>query len=69
MARAGYLAGQIDFFNLIDAEQTLLRFAVAEVEARTQRELALAELSLVILGVPPTNAPILSQPSSKPEHH
>jgi outer membrane protein, heavy metal efflux system len=59
VARAGYVAGQIDFFNLIDAEQTLLRFAVAEVEARTQRELALAELSLVILSVPPTGAPIL----------
>jgi hypothetical protein len=31
------------------------------VEARTQRELALAELSLVIVGVPPANAPLLGQ--------
>ena len=47
VARSGYLAGQIDFFNLTDAEQTLLRFGLGEVEARTQRELALAELALI----------------------
>jgi outer membrane protein TolC len=63
VARSGYLAGQIDFFNLTDAEQTLLRFALAEVEARTQRELALAELSLVILGISPDGVPeVLSSP-------
>jgi hypothetical protein len=47
------LAGQIDFFNLTDAEQTLLRFALAEVDAREQRELALTDLSLLTLGVRP----------------
>jgi outer membrane protein TolC len=57
VARSGYVAGQIDFFNLTDAEQTLLRFSLAEVEAHEQRELALAELSLMILGVPPSGAP------------
>ena len=36
---------QNDFFNLTDAEQTLLRFGLGEVEARTQRELALAGAS------------------------
>ena len=56
VARSGYLAGQIDFFNLTDAEQTLLRFALAEVEARVQRELALAELSLIIAGMNPSGA-------------
>jgi cobalt-zinc-cadmium efflux system outer membrane protein len=56
VARSGYLAGQIDFFNLTDAEQSLLRFALAEVEARAQRELALAELSLIIEGMGPTGA-------------
>jgi outer membrane protein TolC len=50
VARTGYLAGQIDFFNLTDAEQTYLRFSLDEVEARTQRELALTELSLMIDG-------------------
>jgi outer membrane protein TolC len=59
VARAGYLAGRTDFFNLIDAWRTLLTFQVAEVEARTQRELALAELSLFILGSPPPDAPVL----------
>jgi outer membrane protein, heavy metal efflux system len=58
VARSGYLAGQIDFFNLTDAEQTLLRFALAEVDAGEQRELALAELSLLTLGVRPPNAPM-----------
>ena len=57
VARSGYLAGQIDFFNLTDAEQTLLRFGLAEAEARAQRELALAELSLLVAGVPPPGAP------------
>jgi cobalt-zinc-cadmium efflux system outer membrane protein len=61
VARSGYLAGQIDFFNLTDAEQTLLRFALAEVDAREQRELALTELSLLTLGVRPGNAPMGSR--------
>ena len=56
VARSGYLAGQIDFFNLTDAEQTLLRFGLDEVEARTQRELSLAELSLIVQGMPPGGA-------------
>ena len=61
VARAAYLSGRLDFLNLIDAEHTLLGFQLSEVEARTQRELALAELSLVIVGVPPANAPVLGQ--------
>ena len=56
VARSGYIAGQSDFFNLTDAEQTLLRFGLDEVEARTQRELALAELSLIVQGMPPSGA-------------
>jgi outer membrane protein TolC len=62
VARSGYLAGQIDFFNLTDAEQTLLRFALAEVDAREQRELALTELSLLTLGVRPSNSTMNSGP-------
>jgi outer membrane protein TolC len=54
VARSGYLAGQIDFFNLSDTEQTLLRFSLDEVEARTQRELSRAELSLIVQGMPPS---------------
>ena len=59
-ARSGYVAGQIDFFNLADVEQTLLRFGLDEVEARTQRELALAELSLIVQGMPPSGTETVS---------
>jgi outer membrane protein TolC len=68
VARSSYGSGKLDFINLLDAQRTLLDFRLAEVEARIQRELALAELSLVILGTPPTGAPILParQPATKP---
>ena len=56
LARSGYLGGQIDFLNLTDTEQALLRFGLDEVEARTQRELSLAELSLIVQGMPPSGA-------------
>lgn len=59
VARAAYVSGRLDFLNLIDAQRTLLGFQLSEVEARTQRELALAELSLLILGQPPSGAPVL----------
>jgi outer membrane protein TolC len=52
LARAGYLAGQLDFFNLIDTERTLLRFELDKVEVATQREIVLAELSLIVQGMP-----------------
>ena len=60
VARSGYVAGQIDFFNLADVEQTLLRFGLDEVEARSQRELALAELSLIVQGMPPSGTETVS---------
>jgi outer membrane protein, heavy metal efflux system len=59
LAVAGYLSGTIDFFNLINAQRTLLDFELADVEARTRREIILAELSLMIAGVPPEGAPVL----------
>ncbi len=61
LARAGYLAGSIDFFNLIDSERTLLGFRLEEVEARTRREIVLAEISLMILARRPESAPLLPQ--------
>jgi outer membrane protein TolC len=61
VARSGYLGGQIDFFNLTDAERTLLGFELDRVEASMEREIALAELSLMIVGMPPTD----SSPDSK----
>jgi outer membrane protein TolC len=66
VGRAAYLSGQIDFLSLISAQRTLLEFQLAEVEARTQRELALAEVSLLILGQPPASAPVLGSTSASP---
>lgn len=60
LARANYLSGTIDFFNLMDAQRTLLDFEMSEVEARTQREVILADLSLLIAGVPPVGSPLLT---------
>jgi len=60
IARAGYLSGTISFFNLIDAERTKLAFQLFEVEARTRREITLAELSLLITGIAPPSAPFLT---------
>jgi cobalt-zinc-cadmium efflux system outer membrane protein len=65
VARAGYLAGQIDFLSLIDAERTLLAFQLENVDAETRRELILTEISLLILGQMPAGAPVLdSVPAS-----
>lgn len=70
VARSGYLAGQVDFLTLTDAEQTLLRFDLDRVEAATQREITLAELSLMIVGMPPsetsTNSKASGMSGSKP---
>jgi outer membrane protein TolC len=65
-ARAAYLAGQVDFLNLSEVEQTLLRFTLDEVESRTQRELSLAELSLIMQGMPPASAGATSMEISRP---
>jgi outer membrane protein TolC len=56
VARAGYLSGQTDFINVIDAERTLLGFQLDKVEVAAQREVVLAELSLIVRGMPPSGA-------------
>jgi outer membrane protein TolC len=58
--RAGYRAGTMDFSSLTDAERMLLDLKLAAAEARTEKEIALAELSIMVAGVPPPGAPILS---------
>jgi len=60
IARAGYLSGTIDFFNLMDTERTLLNFELSAVEARTQREIVLSRLSLLIAGTPPAGTTLFS---------
>lgn len=66
IARAGYLSGRIDFFNLMDAQRAWLGFQLQEVQERTRREIVLADLSLMIAGVAPAGAPILGAPVSTP---
>jgi outer membrane protein TolC len=62
IARAAYLSGQMDFFNLMDAERAWLNFQLEDVQERTRREITLADLSLTIAGVPPPGAPVLAAP-------
>lgn len=57
VGRENYRAGKIDYFNLVEAQRTLLEFQLAAVNARTQRELALAELSVLLAGRLPEGAP------------
>src|SRR5215831_15560369 len=66
VARSAYLGGQVDCLNLTDVEQTLLRFDLDQVEARTQRELSLAELSLIVQGMPPSSDGAVSSGMSSP---
>lgn len=66
VARFGYSAGKVDFINLQEATRSLLEFELAAVDARTRRELVLAELSLLIIGVPPSGAPVLTVTSQTP---
>ncbi len=63
VARSAYLAGQLDFFNLTDTERTLLGFELDRVESAAQREVVLAELSLIIQGMPPSEAAMGSSAS------
>jgi len=57
---AGYRAGTINFSILTDAELALIDLKLQAVEVRTDHEIALAALSLMVAGVPPANAPLLS---------
>jgi outer membrane protein TolC len=72
LARAGYLSGQIDFANLIDAQRTLLNFQIQAVQLHARREIILADLSLRIAGTPPTGAPLMVPPpvaAVQPSYH
>jgi outer membrane protein TolC len=59
--RAGYRAGQMDFSGLLAAERMLLDLQLQSAETRTQRDIALADLSIMVAGMPPPNAPLLSK--------
>jgi outer membrane protein TolC len=66
IASAAYRSGRVDFLNVIDNERSLLNFQLDEIAAQTQREIARSELTLLIAGVPPENAPVLK--NSEPAH-
>lgn len=53
VARAVYPCGQAEFSNMIEAERALLDIQLEEIAAQTQRELARAELVLIVAGVNP----------------
>jgi len=53
VARVSYTSARTEFINLLDAERALLEFQLAEIDARTQHELTMAELSMVIAGIVP----------------
>ena len=59
--KAAYLTGAMDFAGLLETQRLLIGFQLDEVTAQLQRELALAELSLVILGRPPPGAPVAKE--------
>ncbi|MEJ0090525.1 MAG: TolC family protein [Limisphaerales bacterium] len=61
IASANYRTGTMNFSGLISAERLMLDLKLGAAEARTQRAIALAELSLLVAGVPPPDAPILSE--------
>ena len=69
-ARGGYLPGQASFQDVIDAYRTLLGIQLDEIDLQIERETALAELSVIIGGVAPANAPLLktSSQTSEPLH-
>jgi len=58
-ARAGYLSNQSSFVDLADAWRTALAAELDTLMARTTRELALAELELLVLGQPPVGVALL----------
>jgi outer membrane protein TolC len=51
--------------NVIDAERSLLDFQLDEIAAQSQREITRAELTLLVAGIPPANAPFLKTEKSK----
>ncbi|MBN8457336.1 MAG: TolC family protein [Verrucomicrobia bacterium] len=59
VARSGYSAGKTDFINLQEAARARLEFELAATDAGVNRELALAEVSLVIVGIAPSGTPML----------
>jgi outer membrane protein, heavy metal efflux system len=71
-ARSGYASGRSSFLDVIDSQRRALAFELGAIEAKTQQELAIASISLVIAGAAPEGAPVLpvnlQQPSEPKEN-
>ncbi|HMO18744.1 MAG TPA: TolC family protein [Oligoflexia bacterium] len=55
VAQSGYVGGISSFIDFIEAERLLLKYQLAVIEARKNRELSLTNLSLTIAGIHPYN--------------
>jgi cobalt-zinc-cadmium efflux system outer membrane protein len=60
VAQTSYASGKEGFLNLLEAQRTLRELQLSEVDALLQRELALAELSTVVLAKQPRGSPVLA---------
>ncbi|MFN7141931.1 MAG: TolC family protein, partial [Limisphaerales bacterium] len=60
LSRAGYVSGQATFLDVMDSQRTLLEFQMSAIDARNLRETAIAELTLIVAGYPPLDAPLLN---------
>ncbi len=56
LAQSAYSGGKSDFNSVINAQKALLELQLAQSEASLQRELALAELSILVLATLPPGA-------------
>lgn len=56
LAQSAYSGGKSDFNSVINAQKVLLELQFAQSEASLQRELALAELSILVLATVPPGA-------------
>jgi len=65
-AQAGYVTAVSDFLDLLEAERTLLDVRLEHATAMGQREIVLAEISLVILGRWPEGVPPILGPEPVP---
>ncbi|MGC8743272.1 MAG: TolC family protein [Verrucomicrobiia bacterium] len=67
ISMANYSAGKGEFAALTENWKLLYGLELELVDAKTRRELALAELELMIASLPPSGAPILKDQSIKPQ--
>jgi len=68
ISTANYSSGKDEFLRLIENWKLLYELELELVEAKTRRELALAELELIIVSVQPEGAPFLkNEPVQMPE--